>query len=140
MIVKLFFSVLFKMSWDIYWPLALGFMLSAWVRSFIPTSAISRRLGKSDIKGLSFAAIMGALSSSCSYAAASMGRTLIIKGSSWSNAVAFMIASTNLVFEIFLVIVTLLGWEFFGGEIVGGLLFILIGAILITQVSELISC
>ncbi|HUX85128.1 MAG TPA: permease [Chitinophagaceae bacterium] len=131
MIVKLFFSVLFKMSWDIYWPLALGFMLSAWVRSFIPTSAISRRLGKSDIKGLSFAAIMGALSSSCSYAAASMGRTLIIKGSSWSNAVAFMIASTNLVFEIFLVIVTLLGWEFFGGEIVGGLLFILIGAILI---------
>ena len=60
-----------------------------------------------------------------------MSRTLIVKGASWANAISFMIASTNLVFEIFLVIVTLLGWAFFGGEILGGILFILIGTLII---------
>jgi hypothetical protein len=88
-------------------------------------------LGKSNAKGLALSTFFGAISSSCSYAAASMARTLIVKGASWGNAIAFMIASTNLVFEIFLVIVTLLGWSFFGGEILGGLLFILIGALFV---------
>lgn len=122
-------AALISMAWDTYWPLALGFMLSAFVRAYIPTSSISSKLGKADAKGLSLSALFGAISSSCSYAAASMSRTLIVKGASWSNAIAFMIASTNLVFEIFLVIVTLLGWAFLGGEISGGILFILIGAL-----------
>ena len=120
-----------NMVWDIFWPLALGFILSAIIRTYISTSMISSRLGKSNAKGLALSTFFGAISSSCSYAAASMGRTLIVKGASWGNAIAFMIASTNLVFEIFLVIVTLLGWSFFGGEILGGLLFILISVLFV---------
>ncbi len=122
---------LLLMVWDIFWPLALGFILSAVIRAFVPMKTVSNHLGKNDAKSLGWASLFGALSSSCSYAAASMSRTLLTKGSTWSNAIAFMIASTNLVFEIFLVIVTLLGWAFFGGEIFGGILLILIGALLI---------
>lgn len=63
-----------------------------------------------------------------------MSRTLLIKGASWSNALVFMIASTNLVFEIFIVIVTLLGWAFGAGELIGGLFFILITAFIISKI------
>ncbi len=122
---------LFNMIWDIYWALAFGFMLSAFIRAYVSTNTISGRLGKNNLKGLALSSFFGAISSSCSYAAASMSRTLIIKGATWTNAVAFLIASTNLVFEIFLVIITLLGCAFFGGEIIGGFLFIIVGAILI---------
>lgn len=131
MLLKNIGTAILSMIWEVYWPLALGFLLSAVIRTFISTSAISSYLGKSNAKGLSLATFFGAISSSCSYAAASMSRTLIVKGASWANAIAFMIASTNLVFEIFLVIITLLGWSFFGGEVLGGLVFILIGAFLI---------
>ena len=131
MIIIKFIRELVNMTWDILWPLAFGFILSAVIRAFVPASAVSSKMGKNDLKGLGLAGIFGAVSSSCSYAAASMGRSLIIKGATWSNAVAFMIASTNLVFEISLVIISLLGWVFFGGEILGGLLFMALGAWLI---------
>ncbi|SDT18672.1 hypothetical protein SAMN05216490_2683 [Mucilaginibacter mallensis] len=121
------------MVWDIYWGLALGFILSSLIRAFVSTESISARLGKDSIAALGLSTLFGAISSSCSYAAASMARTLMIKGSTWSNAVAFMVASTNLVFEIFIVIVSLLGWAFFGGEVIGGLFFIIISAILISR-------
>lgn len=121
------------MVWDIYWGLALGFILSSLIRAFISTESISARLGKDSVKALSLSTFFGAISSSCSYAAASMARALMIKGATWSNAVAFMVASTNLVFEIFIVIVSLLGWAFFGGEVIGGLFFIIISAILISR-------
>lgn len=124
-------KALFYMIWDIYWGLALGFILSSLVRAFISPEKISGKLGKDTIGSLSLSTFFGAISSSCSYAAASMARTLLIKGATWSNAVAFMVASTNLVFEIFIVIVSLLGWAFFGGEVLGGLFFIMISAILI---------
>ncbi|MFD0793430.1 permease [Mucilaginibacter litoreus] len=124
---------LVSMIWEIYWGLAFGFMLSSVIRAFIPTSAISSRLGNNSTKALVLSSFFGAISSSCSYAAASMARTLLIKGATWSNAVAFMVASTNLVFEIFIVIVSVLGWPFFGGEVFGGLLFIVISAILISR-------
>ena len=121
------------MVWDIYWGLALGFILSSLIRAFVSTESISARLGKDSIAAVGLSTLFGAISSSCSYAAASMARTLMIKGSTWSNAVAFMVASTNLVFEIFVVIVSLLGWAFFGGEVIGGLFFIIISAILISR-------
>jgi uncharacterized membrane protein YraQ (UPF0718 family) len=121
------------MVWDIYWGLALGFILSSLVRAFVPTENITNRLGTNSIKSVSFSTLFGAISSSCSYAAASMARTLVIKGATWSNAVSFMVASTNLVFEIFIVIVSLLGWAFFGGEVIGGLFFIIMSAILISR-------
>lgn len=119
------------MIWDIYWGLALGFILSSLVRAFIPAEKISKKLGRDSIGALGLSTFFGGISSSCSYAAASMARTLLIKGATWSNAVAFMVASTNLVFEIFIVIVSLLGWSFFGGEVLGGLFFIVISALLI---------
>jgi uncharacterized membrane protein YraQ (UPF0718 family) len=126
-------SQLAYMVWDIYWGLALGFILSSLIRAFISTESISARLGKDSVTALSLSTIFGAISSSCSYAAASMARALMIKGATWSNAVAFMVASTNLVFEIFIVIVSLLGWAFFGGEVIGGLFFIIVSAILISR-------
>lgn len=123
-----------SMAWDIYWGLAFGFMLSSLVRAFVPTRAISSRLGRNTPAAVGLSSFFGAVSSSCSYAAASMARTLVLKGATWSNAVVFMVASTNLVFEIFIVIVTLLGWAFFGGEIAGGLIFIVISALVIAWV------
>jgi uncharacterized membrane protein YraQ (UPF0718 family) len=126
-------SQLAYMVWDIYWGLALGFILSSLIRAFISTESISARLGKDSVTALSLSTLFGAISSSCSYAAASMARALMIKGATWSNAVAFMVASTNLVFEIFIVIVSLLGWAFFGGEVIGGLFFIIVSAILISR-------
>lgn len=124
-------SQLAYMVWDIYWGLAVGFILSSFIRAFISTESISARLGKDSVTALSLSTFFGAISSSCSYAAASMARALMIKGATWSNAVAFMVSSTNLVFEIFIVIVSCLGWAFFGGEVIGGLFFIIISAILI---------
>jgi uncharacterized membrane protein YraQ (UPF0718 family) len=129
-IIKIFTELAY-MVWDIYWGLALGFILSSVIRAFVSTESISSRLGKNSAASIGLSTFFGAVSSSCSYAAASMARTLMIKGSTWSNAVAFMVASTNLVFEIFIVIVSLLGWAFFGGEVIGGLFFIIISAILI---------
>ena len=126
-------SQLAYMVWDIYWGLALGFILSSLIRAFVSTKSISARLGKDSVTAISLATLFGAISSSCSYAAASMARALMIKGATWSNAVAFMVASTNLVFEIFIVIVSLLGWAFFGGEVIGGLFFIIISAIIISR-------
>jgi len=105
-------SQLAFMIWDIYWGLALGFILSSLIRAFISTESISARLGKDSITALSLSTFFGA---------------------TWSNAVAFMVASTNLVFEIFIVIVSLLGWAFFGGEVIGGLFFIIVSAILISR-------
>jgi uncharacterized membrane protein YraQ (UPF0718 family) len=122
---------LFYMIWDIYWGLAFGFILSSLIRAFVSTESISSRLGKNSVSSVGLSAFFGAISSSCSYAAASMARTLMIKGSTWSNAISFMVASTNLVFEIFIVIVSLLGWAFFGGEVIGGIFFIIISAILL---------
>lgn len=116
------------MIWDIAWGLAFGFMLSSLIRAFVATETISSRLGKNSVGSVGLATFFGAISSSCSYAAASMARTLIMKGATWPNAIAFMASSTNLVFEIFIVIVTLLGWSFFGGEVIGGFILIILSA------------
>ena len=126
-------SGLFYMIWDIYWGLAFGFILSSLVRAFVSTERISSKLGKDTVGATALSTFFGAVSSSCSYAAASMARTLLIKGATWSNAVSFMVASTNLVFEIFIVIVSLLGWAFLGGEVIGGLFFIILSTILINR-------
>ena len=112
------------MTWQIFWALSLGFILSSLVQVFIPTQTITKRLGKNTVFSTGLAALLGAVSSSCSFAAASMGRTLFRKGATLSNSVAFMVASTNLVFEIFFIILALMGWPFVAGELIGGLFFI----------------
>ncbi|MBZ9539329.1 permease [Modicisalibacter tunisiensis] len=119
------------MVWEIFWGLALGFLLSGVIRAWIPAELVGDKLGRATPRSLSLATGVGALSSSCSYAAASMARTLIMKGAAWANAMAFMVASTNLVFEILIVLFSLLGLAFVLGELVGGLIFIVVMAVLV---------
>jgi hypothetical protein len=83
MLLKNILIAIMNMVWDIFWPLALGFILSAIIRTYISTSTISSRLGKSNAKGLALSTFFGAISSSCSYAAASMARTLIFQWAGW---------------------------------------------------------
>ena len=112
----------FEMFWEVLWPLALGFVLSAIVQALVPKQAVARALGRSDARGFLFACAFGAASSSCSYAAVALARSLFRKGASFVNAIIFEFASTNLVFELGLVLLILLGWQFVGAEFVGGLL------------------
>jgi uncharacterized membrane protein YraQ (UPF0718 family) len=110
------------MFWEVLWPLAFGFLLSAVVQVLVPKQAVARVLGRSDARGFAFAVLFGAASSSCSYAAVALARTLFRKGASFVNAIIFEFASTNLVFELGLVLFILLGWQFVAAEFAGGLL------------------
>ncbi|MBV7315837.1 permease [Shewanella sp. NIFS-20-20] len=127
------FTTLAAMIWQIYWPLALGLMLSSQMRNLVPVDTVSKHLGRTTPKSLLLTTLLGMLSSSCSYAAASLSRTLLIKKASLANAMAFLVASTNLILEMFIVLVSLLGWQFLVGEIVGGLLLIVIVAMLFSR-------
>ena len=103
---------------------ALGFLLSAIVQSVVSRQAVAGALGQFDLRGVALASGLGAASSSCSYAAVAVGRTLFRKGAHFANAIIFEFASTNLVFELGLVLFVLLGWQFVGAELAGGLLMI----------------
>jgi uncharacterized membrane protein YraQ (UPF0718 family) len=118
------------MFWDVLWPLVLGFLISAVVQAAVPRSAITRLMGKDDPRGVAFAALFGAASSSCSYAAVAVARGLFRKGATFANAILFEFASTNLVFELGLVILVFLGWQFLAAEFAGGLLMIGILAVI----------
>jgi uncharacterized membrane protein YraQ (UPF0718 family)/YHS domain-containing protein len=119
----------FFMFWEVLWPLALGFLISAIVQSVVSRQAVVRVLGRDDLRGVTFATLLGAASSSCSYAAVAVGRGLFRKGASFANAILFEFASTNLVFELGLVLFVLLGWQFVAAEFAGGLLMIAILAV-----------
>jgi uncharacterized membrane protein YraQ (UPF0718 family) len=114
------------MLWEVLWPLAFGFLLSAVVQVLVPKQAVARVLGRSDAGGFAFAVLFGAASSSCSYAAVALARTLFRKGANFVNAIIFEFASTNLVFELGLVLLILLGWQFVAAEFAGGLLMAVI--------------
>ena len=120
----------FAMFWAVLWPLALGFLLSAAVETFVSKEAISRVLGRGGPRPVALATLFGAASSSCSYAAVAVGRTLFRKGATLPNAIIFEFASTNLVFELGLALVVLLGWEFLAAEFAGGLLMVVLLAVL----------
>jgi uncharacterized protein len=115
-------SMAFDMLWEVLWPLTLGFLLSALVQAVVPKQAVARLLGRSDARGLLLACGFGAASSSCSYAAVALARSLFRKGSTFANAIIFEFASTNLVFELGLILLILLGWQFVAAEFAGGLL------------------
>src|SRR5438034_5472723 len=119
----------FFMFWEVLWPLALGFLISAVVQSLVSREAVVRALGTDDLRGVGFATVLGAASSSCSYAAVAVARGLFRKGSTFTNAILFEFASTNLVFELGLVLLVLLGWQFLTAELAGGLLMIAILAV-----------
>src|SRR5437660_4079907 len=119
----------FFMFWEVLWPLMLGFLISAIVQSLVSREAVVRVLGRDDLRGVTFATVLGAASSSCSYAAVAVGRGLFRKGATFANAILFEFASTNLVFELGLVLLVLLGWQFVAAEFAGGLLMIAILAV-----------
>ncbi|PSV25527.1 permease [Photobacterium sp. GB-56] len=117
-------SVFFNMSWQIFWPLAFGLILSSFIRNLLPVDTVVQHLGKTDVKSLSFTTLLGMMSSSCSYAAASLSHTLLAKKATVANAMAFLVSSTNLIVEMFIVLVALMGWTFLWGEVIGGLILI----------------
>ena len=116
----------FNMFWEILWALALGFILSAMVQSLVSRQAVAGALGKDSPRSLAIACGLGAASSSCSYASVAIARSLFRKGASFVNAIVFEFASTNLVFELGLILLILLGWQFLAAEFAGGLLMIVI--------------
>jgi uncharacterized membrane protein YraQ (UPF0718 family) len=120
----------FAMFWQVLWPLALGFLLSSVVEALVSKQAVSRLLGRDSPKSVALATALGAASSSCSYAAVAVARTLFRKGATFSNAVIFEFASTNLVFELGLVLLILLGWQFLAAEFSGGLVMIVLLAVI----------
>jgi uncharacterized membrane protein YraQ (UPF0718 family)/YHS domain-containing protein len=112
------------MVWMTFWPLVLGFTLSGAVQSFLPRDGLRARLGRTTPGSVARASALGMISSSCSYAASAMSRALFARGSSWPNALIFMVASTNLVIELGLVLYLLLGWQFVVAQFVGGAIMI----------------
>ena len=114
----------FRMAWEVCWALILGFALSGIVQAWIPRSRIESALGARDLRTVSLATGLGAASSSCSYAAVAIAKSMLQKGASLVSAMAFQFASTNLVFELGIVIWIFLGWEFTLAELVGGLFLI----------------
>jgi uncharacterized protein len=118
------------MTWEILWALILGFTLSALVQAVIRRSTIIRRLGDDRPKTLAIATGFGAASSSCSYAAVALARSLFRKGASFTAAMAFEIASTNLVIELGIILALLMGWQFTLAEFVGGPIMIVLLAVL----------
>jgi len=115
-------QISFVMLWEVFWPLAFGFLLSAIVQTVVSKRAVAGALGRPDLRGFVLSLGLGAASSSCSYAAVAVARSLFRKGASFVNAIIFEFASTNLVFELGLVLLILLGWQFVAAEFAGGLL------------------
>ena len=115
-------QISFFMLWEVLWPLGFGFLLSAMIQTVVSKRAVAGTLGRPNLKGFLLACGFGAASSSCSYAAVAVARSLFRRGASFVNAIIFEFASTNLVFELGLVLLILLGWQFVAAEFAGGLL------------------
>src|SRR4051812_26780740 len=120
----------FSMTWEITWALILGFFLSAAVQAVVRRESITGLLGDDRPKSLATAAGLGAASSSCSYAAVALARSLFRKGANFTAAMAFQIASTNLVIELGIILTLLLGWQFTAAEFVGGPVMIVLLAVM----------
>jgi uncharacterized membrane protein YraQ (UPF0718 family)/YHS domain-containing protein len=113
-----------RMAWEVWWALVLGFALSGIVQAWVPRHRLEQALGGRGLREMSLATGLGAASSSCSYAAIAIAKSLFEKGASFASAMAFQFASTNLVFELGLVLWLLIGWRFTLAEFVGGILLI----------------
>ncbi|MFB7617946.1 permease [Kitasatospora sp. NPDC056181] len=123
-------SITGSMTWEITWALILGFVLSAGVQAVARRSTIVSVLGDDRPRTLARAAGLGAASSSCSYAAVALARSLFRKGADFTAAMAFEIASTNLVVELGIILALLMGWQFTAAEFVGGPVMIAVLAVL----------
>src|ERR1700684_1565517 len=123
-------SITGSMTWQITWALILGFALSAVIQAVVRRSTVARLLGDARPRTLAIAPGLGAASSSCSYAAVALARALFRKGANFTAAMAFEIASTNLVIELGVILALLMGWQFTLAEFTGGPLMIVIVALL----------
>jgi uncharacterized membrane protein YraQ (UPF0718 family)/YHS domain-containing protein len=121
----------FLMAWQVWWALVFGFAISAIVQAWIPRERIQDALGSSGVRPLALATGLGAASSSCSYAAIAIAKSLFEKGASAASALAFQFASTNLVVELGVVIWVLIGWQFTLAEFVGGLVLVVVMSLLL---------
>jgi uncharacterized membrane protein YraQ (UPF0718 family) len=108
------------MAWQIFWALSLGFLLSSIVEAVVSKAQLSKLLPDSSSRTILKASALGAASSSCSYAATALARTLFRKGADFIASMAFQFASTNLVVELSVLLCVLLGWQFMAAEFVGG--------------------
>jgi uncharacterized membrane protein YraQ (UPF0718 family)/YHS domain-containing protein len=127
------FKQSFLMAYEVWWALVLGFAISAIVQAWVPRDRIQSALAGSGVAPLARATGLGAASSSCSYAAIAIAKSLFQKGASAATSLAFQFASTNLVWELGLVIWILLGWQFALAEFVGGLILIALMAVLLRR-------
>jgi len=129
----------FFMFWETLWALVLGFGLSGAVQAFVSRAEMERLLGRSGPREIARASLLGAASSSCSYAATAMAKTLFQRGADFVSSLVFMFASTNLVIELGIVLWVLIGWQFALAEFVGGAIMILmlsLGARLVLRRGE----
>ncbi len=117
------------MFWETLWALVLGFTLSGVVQAFVPREQMRAKLGDHRPASVARASGYGMVSSSCSYAASAMAKSLFVKGADFTSSLVFMIASTNLVVELGLVMLVLLGWQFAVAEFVGGPIMIVLLAL-----------
>jgi uncharacterized protein len=123
-------SFAFGMTWEVLWALILGFALSGAIQALVSKRELRRLMPDDSPKTLVVASALGAASSSCSYASVALARSLFVKGANFTAAIAFEIASTNLVIELGILMSLLLGWQFVLGEFVGGPLMIVFLAVL----------
>ena len=121
------------MIWMTWWPLVLGFTLSGLIQSLLPRESLRSSLGTNSPSAVARATVLGVISSSCSYAASAVSRALFARGSSWSNSLVFMVASTNLVIELGVLLYLILGWRFLLAQLVGGVIMVVLLA-LVTRV------
>lgn len=120
----------FAMGWEILWPLILGFIISGAIQAVVSHRQMSKLLPDDKPKSLALASGLGAASSSCSYAAVAIARSIFRKGANFTSAMVFEIASTNLVVELGIIMAVLLGWQFTLAEFIGGPLMIIVLAVL----------
>ncbi|HEV7528449.1 MAG TPA: permease [Solirubrobacteraceae bacterium] len=121
----------FLMAWEVWWALVFGFAISGIVQAWVPRERIEKAMSGSGPKPVALATALGAASSSCSYAAIAIAKSLLQKGASATTALAFQFASTNLVWELGLVLWVLIGWQFALAEYVGGIVMVVLMAVLL---------
>jgi uncharacterized protein len=119
------------MAWEVWWALVLGFAISAIVQAWVPRARVEALLSGSGSRPVAWSTGLGAASSSCSYAAIAIAKSLFQKGASAASALAFQFASTNLVWELGLVLWVLIGWQFMLAEYVGGIVMIVLMTVLL---------
>src|SRR5271170_8081144 len=112
------------MLWETLWALVLGFSLSAFLQVFFRKEQVTKQFGRAGLREVALATFLGAVSSSCSYAATATAKTLFKKGAALVPTLAFMFASTNLVLELGFILWLFLGWTFVLAEVVGAFVLI----------------